>query len=305
MKTRATRSIVAAWLVAVSGVFHGAWAQEQTPDDLTKSNFDPISFRAPNPTERFGEIRIEQKLNAQIPLDLEFKDESGNTVALREFFTDKPVVLSLVYYECPMLCNLILNGMVVAFDARDNRLDIGKDYTVLSISIDPRETPELAGKKKANYLERYHREGGAEGWRWLTGDQDAIEDLATAVGYRYYYDATTNQYAHASGIIIATPEGRISSYYLGIEYLPRNLHLALVDAGQGKIGSLVDQLILLCFMYDPAKGTYGFYIMNAVRLAGAATVLAIVAFWVVSYAYGRRVDDAPGASAARAAADRR
>jgi protein SCO1/2 len=305
MNMRATCGIVAAVSAAVAGLCSVATAQEQSREDLSKTKFDPIALRAPDPTDRFNEIIIDQKLNAQIPLDLRFKDESGRSVVLGEYFTDKPVVLSLVYYECPMLCNLILNGMVTAFDANENKLDIGKDYVVLSVSIDPDETPELAGKKKANYLEQYHREGGSAGWHFLTGDQDAIEDLATAVGYRYYYDTTTNQYAHASGIMILTPQGKISSYYLGIEYFPRNLQLALVDAGQGKIGSLVDQLVLLCYMYDPTKGTYGFYIMSVVRLAGTATALAVVAFWVVNYFRGRRVDDAPGAMLPGAPAGKR
>lgn len=284
MNQRCTSAVVLALVVALGALGGEAAAQVKTEKDLGKTQFDPISLRAPNVTERFDEIYIEQKLNAQVPLDLKFRDESGAEVKLGDYFGEKPVVLALVYYECPMLCNLILNGMVTAFDATDNKLELGKDYTAIAVSIDPKETPELAAAKKANYLEAFHRgDGGATGWHFLTGDQDAIEDLAMAVGYRYYYDATTDQYAHASGIMIVTPQGKLSSYYLGMEYIPKNLQLAIMDAAQERIGPLVDQLKLLCYAYDPTKGAYGLYVMRLVQFGGTATVLAIVAFWVVSY----------------------
>lgn len=284
MKSRCTSAVVLALVVAMATLTAPALGQIQSDQDLGKTEFDPISLRAPNPTDRFDDILIEQKLNSQVPLDLKFRDETGAEVKLGDYFGDKPVVLSLVYYECPMLCNMILNAMVVAFDASENKLELGTDYTVISVSIDPEEKPELAAAKKANYLEAYHRgEGGAKGWHFLTGDQDQIEDLAMAVGYRYYYDSTTDQFAHASGIMIVTPEGKISSYYLGAEYFPKNLQLALMDAANGLTGPLVDQLKLLCYAYDPTKGSYGFYIMSLVQLGGTATVLAILVFWAVNY----------------------
>lgn len=260
-----------------------ASAQEQDPEKVDQISFDPISFRGPDPAERFEEIYIEQKLDAQVPLDLAFTNEAGERVKLGDYFGEKPVVLSLVYFECPMLCTLILNGMVAGFDGVDNTLNIGRDYDVITVSINPEETPALAAEKKASYLEQYHREGGAEGWHFLTGEADDIEDLAQAVGYRYYYDEETGQYAHASGIMILTPKGKVSSYYMGIEYLPRNLKLSIMDAANGRIGTLVDKLVLLCYAYDPAKGTYGFYVMNAIRLGGAGVVGALCIFWFLGW----------------------
>lgn len=262
-------------------------AQPQYDEGAPQPEFDPIAFRGPDPSDQFNEIFIDQKLNAQVPLGLEFRDEQGNAVKLGDYFGEKPVVLALVYYECPMLCNQIMNGMVAGFDASANSLNIGEDYTVLTVSIDPGETPELVRMKKDNYLGQLHREGGESGWHFLTGSAEASETLAQSVGFRYFYDAEIDQYAHASGIMILTPEGKVSSYYLGIEYLPRNLQLAIMDAADGKIGSLVDQLILLCYQYDPTRGHYGFYVINAVRLGGFATVAAIAAFWLLNFLRSR------------------
>lgn len=244
---------------------------------------DPISFRGPDPAKRFQDIRIEQKLEAQVPLNLQFTDDKGRTVTLQDYFGEKPVVIGLVYYECPSLCNMVLNGMLSAFDGAANRLNLGEDYIALSVSIDPRETVEQAAAKKASYLEAFHREGGDEGWHFLTGDEENIETLANAVGYRYYYDETTDQWAHDSGIIIVTPSGVISSYYLGIEYLPRKLQFSLMDAADERIGSLMDQIVRLCFVYDPTQGAYGLSIMRTVRLAGAATMGAIALFWIAMF----------------------
>ena len=249
-------------------------------------SIDPISFSGPDPRESFSEIYIEQKLGAQAPLDLEFRNETGETITLGDYFetnSGRPVILALVYYSCPSICNLIMNGMVAGMDNRTMSLELGKDYEVLTVSIDPREQPELAAAKKDNYIAQFRSEGAEEGWHFLTGDQESIEVLADAVGYRYYYDETTNQYVHASGIMILTAEGVVSSYYLGMEYLPQNLELALMDASDSRIGSLVRQLVLLCYAYDPAKGTYSFYIMNVVRLAAIAVLGAIGLFWLQSY----------------------
>ncbi len=257
-------------------------AQQQSETNPEVS-FDPISFRGPDPKERFTEIYIEQKLGAQVPLDLEFKNESGEVVRLGDYFNDKPVILALVYFSCPSICNLILNGMVAGIDNKSMSLNLGSDFEILTVSIDPREQPELASAKKTNYLKQLRREGGETAWHFLTGEDDAIEDLAQAVGYRYYYDELTNQFAHASGIIILTPEGVVSSYYLGMEYMPQNLELALMDASDNRIGSLVRQLVLLCYAYDPAKGTYSFYIMRVVQLSGMGVVLAIGLFWLITY----------------------
>ena len=182
-----------------------------------------------------------------------------------------------------MLCTLALDGLVAGMDGADNKLDVGTDYEVVTVSVDPGETPELAGRKKENYLKMYHREGGSAGWHFLTGEEEAIETLAQSVGFRYYYDSKTDQYAHAAGIMVLTPGGQVSSYYLGIEYKPKMLQYSLMDAAQGNIGPLVDQLLLLCYGYDPAVGTYGFMILQALRIGAGGVVLLILGFWLTHY----------------------
>jgi protein SCO1/2 len=219
------------------------------------------------------EVRIEQRLNNQVPLDLQFRDEAGRTVQLKEYFGAKPVVLALVYYECPMLCNQVLNGLLGSLKMQS--LEIGKDYNVVTVSFDPRETAELAAKKKATYLQRLQRPGAEQGWHFLTGDQDSIKQLADAVGFHYKYDEATKQFAHASAIMVLTPQGRLSHYFYGIEYAPKDLRLALVESSAGKIGSPVDQLLLYCYHYDPTTGKYGAVIMNIMRLGGVVTLLGI------------------------------
>lgn len=243
-----------------------------------------------DPTQNVGipkvlkEIGIDQKLGEQIPLDVEFKDETGRTVKLAEYFgKKKPVILALVYYECPMLCNEVLNGLTGAL--KGISLDAGKDFDVLAISFDARENeiPDLAKNKKAAYLRRYDRPGSENGWHFLTGTQDSIDKITEAVGFRYRWDEKTNQFAHVGGIIILTPEGKVSKYFYGIEYAPLDLKLALIESSEGHIGSLSDQLLLYCYHYDPATGTYGFAILRAIRIAGILTLLAIGAmffyFW--------------------------
>jgi len=246
---------------------------------------DPLSLSGPDVQEQFQEITIEQKIDAQVPLDLTFKDEAGQDVRLGDLLGDTPAVLALVYYECPMLCTEVLNGMVATFGAL--KFDLGKDFNVITVSIDPGETPELATAKKAHYLEGYGRPGAEAGWHFLTGDEGSIETLATTVGFRYAYDPTTDQYAHAGGIMVLTPGGKISRYFYGIEYLPRDIQFGLTEASEGKIGSVVDQITLLCFLYDPTTGTYGFYVIGAMRVVAVATVLALCAFWLVHYVRGR------------------
>jgi protein SCO1/2 len=222
------------------------------------------------------EVRIDQRLGAQVPLDLAFRDEAGRNVRLADLFAKgKPVVFSLVYYECPMLCNQILNGLVGTLEAVS--FTPGQEFEVVTVSFDPRETPELAAAKKETYLRRYRRSGAEDGWHFLTGDQAAIDRLAEAVGFGYVWDERSEQFAHASAIMVATPDGRLSHYFYGIEYPPKELRLALVEASGGRIGSPVDQLILYCYHYDPTAGRYGPAIMNIMRAAGVATVFGVVA----------------------------
>lgn len=228
-----------------------------------------------------AEVRIDQKLDQQVPLGLQFKDESGKTVALGDYFGKRPVVLTLVYYQCPMLCTEVLNGMtsslkVLTFDA-------GKDYDVIAVSIDPRETPQMAAEKKAVYLKDYHRAGAEQGWHFLTGDQQNIAKLADAVGFRYAWDERSQQWAHATGIMVLTPQGKLAQYYYGVEYSPRDLRFGLIQASQGKIGTLVDAVVLYCFHYDPTVGKYGLVVTRALQLCGAATVLILGGFMFIMF----------------------
>ena len=224
--------------------------------------------------EMLKNVGIDQRLNEQVPLDLTFRDETGGDVQLGEYFGSKPVVLALVYYECPMLCNQVLNGLVGSLSALS--FSAGQEFNVVTVSFDPRERPELAAEKRKTYLHRYGRKGAENGWHFLTGDQAAIDRLTQAVGFRYAFDQDSNQFAHASAIMVLTPQGKLSHYFYGIEYAPKDVRLGLVEASAGKIGSPVDQLILYCYHYDPTTGKYGPVIMNIMRLGGILTVLGVV-----------------------------
>jgi protein SCO1/2 len=219
-------------------------------------------------------VGIDQKLNAQVPLDLLFRDESGRSLPLSTYFQKgKPVLLAPVYYRCPMLCTEILNGVASALKAVS--FNPGQDFEVVAFSFDPKDTPELAAAKKQNYLRRYGRANTANGWHFLTGDDAHIKALMDAVGFHYKYDAATDQYAHASGVMILTPDGRLSKYFYGVDYAPRDLRLGLVEASLNKIGSPVDEILLFCYHYDPATGKYGAVAMNMVRAAGGGFALLL------------------------------
>ncbi len=225
------------------------------------------------------EIGFDQHLGASLPLDLAFRDEGGRTIRLGEYFGGKPVVLSLNYYGCTMLCTVTLNGLAAALNVIT--LDAGKEFQIITVSFDHTETPEMAAAKKKTFLTRYQRPTAAAGWHFLTGDAPAIDALTNAVGFRYAWDAETRQFAHPSGVVVVTPEGRIARYMYGIEYAPRDLRLALVEASAGRIGSSVDQLLLYCYRYDPVTGKYGALIMRIVRLGGILTVLSMGAFILI------------------------
>ena len=227
-----------------------------------------------NSTEVLKKVDIEQRLGNQIPLDLKFRDESGREVRLGEYFgKGKPVALTLVYYECPMLCNQVLNGAVGAFQALS--FTAGKEFEVVTVSFDPREGPELAARKKETYLKRYRREGAEAGWHFLTGDEASIKALSEAVGFRYAWDEQSQQFAHASAVMVATPQGKLSHYFYGIEYAPKDLRLAFVEASEGKVGSPVDSLLLFCYHYDPASGRFA-PVMGVLRAAGVLTVFGVI-----------------------------
>jgi protein SCO1 len=233
-----------------------------------------------------ADIGIDQRLSAQLPLDLTFTDDHGERKQLREYFQDKPVILACVYFRCPMLCTQVLNGLMKSANAMN--LELGKDYHIVAVSIDPNDTTEMAAEKKKNYVRNYRREGGEAGWHFLTGDAATIGRLTRAVGFRYRYDAASDQYAHASGITILTPAGVISRYLYGIDYPPRDLRLALVESSSGKIGTAVDQVLLLCFHYDPVTGRYGLIISRVLQLSGILTLLFLGVYLLRMYLLERR-----------------
>jgi protein SCO1/2 len=263
------RSLLRRIWIAVAGALFAFSAYAPTASAQLQGPVQNIGVRP----ELLKDVGIDQKLNDSIPLGLTFKDESGNAVELRQYFGQKPVILSLVYYSCPMLCTQVLNGLMRSL--RDIPMDAGKQFNVVTVSIDPTERPVLAAAKQALYTGFYGRPGAAEGWHFLTGDAQNIKQLASAVGFRYAYDAESKQFAHASGIILLTPEGKISRYFYGITYHERDLRLGLVDASAGKIGTLTDQVLLFCYHYDPVTGRYGLLISRIVKLAGVLTVLGI------------------------------
>jgi protein SCO1/2 len=224
------------------------------------------------------EVGIDQKLDHQVPLDLTFHDSAGRPVALKDLIHDRPVILNLVYYRCPMLCTEVLNGLVRTLRAVP--MSAGREFDIITVSIDPRETHDLAASKKSAYVGRYDRAGADEGWHFLTGDAENVRRLADAVGFRYEYQPDSDQFAHASGIMVVTPKGRLARYFYGIDYAPRDVRLALVEAADHRIGSPVDQLLLLCLHYDPLTGKYGLAIMNIIRFTAVLTVLALTTFIV-------------------------
>jgi protein SCO1 len=221
-------------------------------------------------------VDIAQKLGAEVPLDLPLRDENDRTVTLKDYVKDKPVILTLVYYECPMLCTLVLNGTLRSLRALS--FDVGREFDVVTLSFDPKETGALASAKKEHYIHEYGRAGAAAGWHFLTGPEPSIKAIAESVGFSYKYDAATGQYAHATAIMVLTPKGLVSHYFYGVEYPVRDFRLALVEAGDEKIGDPVDRILLYCFHYDPTTGKYGLAIMNVVRLLGSVTFVMLAGY---------------------------
>ena len=238
--------------------------------------YDPSQGTAngiPDPLKRVG---IDQRLGENLPLTAEFKDENGQTVKLGDYFgKGRPVIIAIVYYECPMLCNQVLNGLTGTL--KGISLDAGKDFDVIAVSFDAKEfdKPDLAKNKKASYMERYGRPDTEKGWHFLTGTQGSIDAITQATGFKYEWDEKSSQFAHGSAIMMATPNGKLSRYFYGIDYSPRDVKLGLVESAENKVGSMTDELMLYCFHYDPASGKYGFQILAVLRLAGIATVLGM------------------------------
>lgn len=254
-----------------------AWAQgmaEPAPPPSPPANMRPPELK---------DVAIWQHLNDQIPPDLAFRDETGRAVRLGDYFGKRPIILTLNYYRCTMLCGEELAGLSSALKVV--KFDLGKDFEVVTVSFDPHDTPEIASAKKTEYIHRYGRPG-AGGWHFLTGTQPVIDALTKAAGFQYQYDPRSDQYAHATAIMVLTPEGRISKYFYGVEYAPKDLRLALVQASDHKIGSVVDDVLLYCYHYNPETGKYGAIVTRVLRLAGLATILALGMFWLVMYRHG-------------------
>lgn len=275
MSSRSTiRRVVALVLLGVCAA-SVSWSQaapKLQPGDATPNQKPSI----------LDQVGLDQRLNAQIPLDLAFVDENGQAVQLQQYFGSKPVILMMVYYQCPMLCTQVLNGFTGAMMAI-RRFNIGREFNVITVSIDPRDTAQDAAAKKKSYLQRYRRPEAAQGWHFLTGKKDQIDALAQAVGFRYAWDPEVKQYAHVSGIMLLTPQGRVAQYYYGIEYAPRDIQLGLIEASKGKIGNVVDQVLLYCYHYDPRQGKYGAVIFNVLRLSALATVLVLGGFMLIMF----------------------
>jgi protein SCO1/2 len=256
---------------------------------LLTAGFAPAAEPAKELPSAFRGVAFDQRLDAQVPLDIVFRDESGHEAALADYVKDRPVILVLVQYRCPMLCTQVLNSLVKSL--RGVAFDIGTDYEVVTVSFDAREKPELAAAKKQHCVESFGRAGAEQGWHFLTGDQPSIDRLTQAVGFRYRYDAATDQFAHASGIMLLTPQGKVSRYFYGLSYHPRDVRLGLVEASRGVVGTPVDQVLLLCFRYDPAQGKYTAAVMNGVRAGGALTLLVLGGFmgfhWLRDWRRGR------------------
>jgi protein SCO1/2 len=225
------------------------------------------------------DVSFKQRLNERLPLDASFTDETGRRVTLGDYFGRKPVLLAFVYYQCPMLCTQVMNGLSSALKVMP--FEAGKDYEVVLVSFDPRDTPATAAEKKRAHLEYWSTEKDAGSWHLLSGDEATIRRVTSAAGFTYRWDERTGQFAHVSGILTVTPDGRLARYFYGVEYSPKELRLALVESGEGRIGSAIDELLLYCFHYDPESGRYGLMVMNLVRLGGVMTVLAMAGFIVV------------------------
>jgi protein SCO1/2 len=256
------RAIALACAALLSGIAPSAAADTQRGSGISAGELTGVGF--------------DQRLGESIPLDAPFQDEAGRPVTLSDYFGKRPVVLALVYNECPMLCSLVLSGLVGSLRAVST--DVGKDFDVLVVSFDPKDTPEISRKKKAIYVERYKRPTGEAGFHFLTGTADSIARLTRAVGFRYEYDQRLAQFAHPSGIVVLTPGGVIARYLFGSEFSPKDLGFSLAEASQGKVGSIATKLLLLCYAYDPKSGTYSASAIGAVRIGGAATLLALSAF---------------------------
>lgn len=282
-------SVVLLCVAALFTAFAGnpVWAQKNEHYNsplYSPRKYDPTISEANGIPEALKKVGIEQKLGAQLPLDTELKDENGKMVRLGDYFNaGRPVIVAFVYYECPMLCNQVLNGLTGSL--KGISFNAGSEFDVVAISFDAREfdSTEVARNKKLGYMERYGRPGTEKGWHFLTGKQEMLDKVTSAAGFTYEWDEKTNQFAHAAAVIVATPDGKLSRYHYGIDYAPRDLKFSLMESGESRVGNPAEQLLLYCYHYDPASGKYGLAILNVMRLAGIATLIGMglmaVVFW--------------------------
>ena len=279
-------------VVLSAGVDISAQKSEHYNSPLySPKKYDPSQTAATGLPDALQTIGIEQKLGEQLPLDTELTAEDGRTLQLGSLFeSGRPVVLAFVYYECPMLCNEVLNGLTGSLKGLS--LDAGKDFDVIALSFDARENekPELARNKKAAYMERYGRPGSEKGWHFLTGNQASIDAVAKAAGFNYRWDEKSNQFAHAGGVMIVTPQGKMSRYFYGIDYSPRDLKLGVIESADNKIGSAADQMLLYCFHYDPSTGKYGLAVLSVIRIGAVLTLLGMGAMGFVFWRRTKRVN---------------
>jgi len=273
-----------ALLLAASGPAFAQKSEHYSSPLYSPRKYDPTISEANGIPEPLKKVGIEQRLGEQLPLDAEFRDENGKTVKLGEYFNSgRPVIVAFVYFECPMLCNQVLNGLTGSL--KGISFDAGKDFDVVAISFDAREydSTEIARNKKLGYMERYGRPGTEKGWHFLTGRQESIDKVTSAAGFSYEWDEKTNQFAHAAAVIVTTPDGKLSRYHYGIDYAPRDLKFSLMESGNSRVGNPAEQLLLYCYHYDPASGKYGLAILNVIRLGGIATLVGMglmaVFFW--------------------------
>ena len=243
------------------------------------------------------DVGIEQRLDSQLPLDAALRDESGAAVKLGDYFGRRPVIFALVYYKCPMLCTLTLNGLVSSL--RTLSFDAGQQFDVVAVSFNPDETSEMAAAKKQAVLDEYRRPGAEKGWHFLTGSAESIARIADAAGFRFKRDEQSGEYAHAAAIMVATPGGRLARYFYGVEYAPRDVRFALIEAAESRIGSVVDQLLLFCYRYDPHSARYTAAVMNLVRVSGVLTALGLGTFMVVFWRRDARAAARPARAGPR------
>lgn len=283
------KSVVVAFAVLAFASFSNA---QGLGGGVTSSGGMPSNVMSP----QLQNVEIDQKLNSQVPLDLSFRDEAGQPVSLGKYFSNRPVILSLVYFNCPMLCPEVVHSMSHALNLV--KLDMGKDYDVLTVSFDPNDTPQSAAEKKLEWLKGLDKRNNPQFWHFLTGDANSIQALTRAVGFRYKWDSNTQMFAHATGIMVLTPEGKVSKYFYGAEYSPTDLRFGLIDASHNQVGTAVDQILLLCCKYDAISGKYSIIIGRVLAIAGGITIVVLGALLLILFRVGGRKGSAGGQVAA-------